>query len=279
MSSDLNLKTACDDSRAVIRVEGPDAEALLQGLLTNNVARASSENGVYAALLTPQGKYLADMILTRPTPERFLLDVDADQATGLIQRLTMYKLRSRAEIAAEPSHRVVLQWSETGAVPAEAPGALQPSIPDPRDARLGRRAIAPDAPTGTDRHTLDEYDALRIRLGVPAAGLDLRPNDGFILENDFERLNGVDFRKGCYVGQEIVARMHLKTELKKGLRRLRLDGPARPGDSVTKDGKPAGVLGSCNGEIGLSVLRLDRIGDGAVEIGDSGAKAVVMEAL
>ena len=255
-----DLKTALAENRAVLSVAGPDAEQFLQDLVTNDVAQATGAQGVYAALLTPQGKFIADMILWRPSPERFVLDIAAPLADDLARRLGLYKLRSAVELALEPQLRVRLVWAEDAAATFAMDDAVAGG-PDPRDPALGCRFVtqgdaAPDQATPAP---FEAWDRLRIARGAPEAGLDLRPNDAYPLEYGFERLHGVDFRKGCFVGQEIVARMKHKAELKKGLYRVSLDGPApQPGAEILSDGKPAGSIGSWRDGVALALLRFDR---------------------
>lgn len=255
------LNTTLDATRAILRIEGADAESFLQGLLSNDVKRASASRGVYAALLTPQGKLIADMILWRPAPDLYLADVAEGFAGDLEKRLTLYKLRSSVAIARASDLSVRVIWSAEGA-PVEAPPADGvASGPDPRDPGLGWRVIAegPGAPGGAEESTLEEWNQLRIARGVPASGLDLRAGDAYPLEYGFERLNGVDFKKGCFVGQEIVARMKHKAELKKGLFRVEYEGPApEPGADVLSEGRPSGSIGSAQAGTGLALLRLDR---------------------
>ena len=228
-------------ARRLLRLSGPDAGEFLQGLVTNDVRRAP----VYTALLTPQGKYLADFFII-PDGDGFLLDVPAEQADDLLRRLTMYRLRAKVEIAEDP--RPVARG--TGPAPEGA-------IADPRDPALGWRGYG----LGTDDAT--DWDAIRVEHLVPEAGAELIPNDSFILEMGFERLHGVDFRKGCYVGQEVTARMKHKTELKKGLARVALDAPVPSGTAIlTADGREAGVVFTQSGGRGIAYLRFDRIGQG-----------------
>jgi len=237
-------------NRTVLRISGQDAIRFLQDLVTNNVAKLS-DGPVYAALLTPQGKYLADFFLVSDR-DAVLLDVDSDQTADLLRRLTMYKLRAKVEIV-QTALAVVIG---DGALPDAA-------VPDPRDPALGWRMYveSPDAPL--DAEVLAAYDAKRIGLGVPQAGAELIPNDSFILEAGFDRLNGVDFRKGCYVGQEVTARMRHKTELRKGLRRVRVSGTAPDtGTPIEREGKAVGTLYSTAGGLGLAHLRFDRVGPG-----------------
>jgi len=237
--------------RDVLRIGGPDAEHFLQGLVTNDIA-GLADGPVYAAMLSPQGKYLFDFIMFRDGAD-ILLDVDAARATHLAKRLSLYRLRAKVEIA-EAGLAVIVG---TGDAP-EAVGAS----PDPRDARLGWRALVADPATalaGLPALTPDDYAALRVDCGVPASGAELRPDDSYVLEMDFERLNGVDFRKGCYVGQEVTARMKHKTELRKGLARVAIEGePPAAGAEITSDGKPVGYLGTSARGCGLAYLRFDR---------------------
>jgi folate-binding protein YgfZ len=239
--------------RTLVRVSGPDACEFLQGLVTNDV-RGLDAGAVYAALLSPQGKYLFDFVLVPdpvPGADAILLDVKADRAAALQQRLAIYRLRAKVEIAPDP-RAVVLG---DGAPPAGA-------LPDPRDPRLGWRAYPEDAAgflAGIAPLDPAAHEARRVALGVPETGIELRPDESYILEMGFERLHGVDFRKGCYVGQEVTARMKHKTELRKGLALVRVAGePPPPGTEILAGGKPAGTLFSVADGLGLAHLRFDR---------------------
>jgi folate-binding protein YgfZ len=227
-------------NRTILRLSGADTRDFLQGLVTNDI-RKLDQGLVYAALLTPQGKYIADFFL-KADGDDVLLDADATQAPALLQRLSMYKLRADVTLAETGLHL----HRGLGDRPDDA-------LPDPRHAALGWRAYR-DAPQ-TDDTT--DWTALYVENLVPSAGRELHP-DTFILEVGFERLNGVDFRKGCYVGQEVTARMKHKTELRKGLAQVHVDGPAEPGAEITANGKPAGTLHSRAGDRALAYLRFDR---------------------
>lgn len=242
-----------DDSRVVLRVSGADAEPLLQDLITNDLDKLGADNLLYAALLTPQGKYLFDFFLKRDGAD-LLIDVVRDRAPALAQRLMMYRLRRKMEIEATDLS-VSLYWGEP------APGAL----PDPRAEALGWRGYgAPVDPTA-DRA---DYDALRVSLAAPDTGAELIADDSYILEMGFERLNGVDFRKGCYVGQEVTARMKHKTELRKGLAQVEIEGSAPIGTPILRHGKEVGrLLTQSNGKA-LAYLRFDRA-SGDMTAGDA----------
>lgn len=226
--------------RQIYSISGPDRIDFLQGLITND-ARRLSQGPVYAALLSPQGKYLADFLLI-PRGDEVLLDIAAPLAEATVRRLSMYKLRADVAIA---STALKLRRG-TGPAPEGA-------VADPRHPALGWRLYGPDeGDDGTD------WDALRVAHCIPESGEELTP-DTYILEAGFERLNGVDFRKGCYVGQEVTARMKHKTELKKGLTRVTLEGATDPGTPIlTADGRPAGTLHTRSGDAGIAYLRFDR---------------------
>jgi folate-binding protein YgfZ len=226
-------------NRTLISLSGPDAFDFLQGLITNDVAK-TKDGLVYAALLTPQGKYIADFFVAAQD-DALLIDVAQSHAAMLAQRLTMYRLRADVQITQAP----LIVSRGTGPAPVDA-------LPDPRYTALGWRLIADsDQSDGTD------WDALRVAHVIPETGVELTP-DTYILEAGFERLNGVDFRKGCYVGQEIAARMKHKTALKKGLVQVSITGAADVGTEITANGRPAGTLYTQSGNLALAHLRFDR---------------------
>lgn len=227
--------------RKLIALTGADREGFLQGLITNDVERAKSDGIVYAALLTPQGKYLADFFVYAEA-DRLLIDVAASLAPGLIQRLSMYRLR--ADVQIELTDLAI----ERGTGPAP-PGALS----DPRHPALGWRKLAQIASDdGSD------WAALRVANLIPQSGVELT-QDSYILEAGFERLSGVDFRKGCYVGQEVTARMKHKTELRKGLALVSIDGEASQGAPITDEADRAvGTLLSRAGDRAIAYLRFER---------------------
>ena len=228
-------------TRKVLKIGGADRVHFLQGLVTNDLRRLDA-GLVYAALLSPQGKYLADFFL-KDEGDAILLDADSDQAPGLAQRLGLYRLR--ADVSIEDSGLSLRRG--TGPAPEGA-------LPDPRHPDLGWRAYGSD---GGDDGT--DFDAIRVAHCIPEAGIELVPNDTFSLEAGFERLHGVDVRKGCYVGQEVTARMKHKTELRKGLATVEVDGAAPPGTPlVSEDGREAGTLFTQSGGRGIAYLRFDR---------------------
>ncbi len=237
---DKTMTAEAVTDRQILDISGADRVDFLQGLVTNDVAKLA-DGLVYAALLSPQGKYLADFFLI-PHGDSILLDVDERLAPGLLKRLSMYRLRADVQIA--PSDLPVTRG--LGPIPDGA-------YADPRHPELGWRHYGA---TGAPGHT--DWDALRVQHQIPQSGIELLPDESYILEMGFERLNGVDFKKGCYVGQEVTARMKHKTELRKGLAQVHIDGTAPEGTAITSDGKPAGTLHTSAGDKALAYLRFDR---------------------
>ena len=223
------------NDRTVFCLSGVDAKDFLQDLITNNIVRA--EEGLsYAALLGPQGKFLFDFFLFTKDDNIFL-DCAADQADALSQRLMMYRLRRSVDI--NQTDLFVTCGLGTG-----PDGAL----PDPRHPEMGWRYYG----AAIDAETVD-WAAQRIRLGIPETGYELLA-DSYILEMRFEALNGVDFRKGCYIGQEITARMKHKTQLRKGLARAALSKEVPLHTPITKEGKEIGFV--CSQAAGLALIYL-----------------------
>lgn len=239
--------------RRLTELTGKDALTFLQGLVTNDVLKLAKAPGiVWAALLTPQGKYLADFFVVS-TGTALLLDMPEAGADATLRRLAMYRLR--ADVQMQPSALHVRRG--TGPAPATA-------LPDPRHPALGWRdygdTALPDDQT--------DWDAIRVEHLIPESGIELLPDDSYILEHGFERLHGVDFRKGCYVGQEVTARMKHKTELRKGLTRLKIVGAAPVGAEITADGKAAGQVFTQSGGFALAYMRFDRVSE-AMTAGDA----------
>ncbi|MEM6371909.1 MAG: folate-binding protein [Pseudomonadota bacterium] len=235
----------------VFRLSGSDTRSFLQGLVTNDVNGVDS-GLVYAALLTPQGKYMADFFLSAEGAD-ILLDCDADQSDILRTRLSMYKLR--ADVALEDAGLYVHRG--LGACPEDG-------FDDPRHPALGWRAYR-DHPQSGD--TVD-WTSVRVAHMIPQAGIELTP-DTYILEAGFEAVHGVDFRKGCYVGQEVTARMKHKTTLRKGLALVSITGDASPGTPIMAGDKVAGTLYSRTENAAIAYLRFDRA---AEEMDASGAR-------
>lgn len=229
--------------RRIYQITGADALPFLQGMVSNDVLPLAKAPGlVWAALLTPQGKYLADFFVAN-TGDALFLDINDSLADATLRRLTMYKLRSDVAFAPSP-------LSVTRGLGPTPLGALA----DPRHPALGWRAYGE---AGTPPRI--DWNAIRVENIIPESGVELIPDDSYLLENGFERLNGVSFRKGCYVGQEVTARMKHKTELRKGLTRVTVQGEAAPGTPILQGDKPAGMLFTRSGNRALAHLRFDRL--------------------
>lgn len=233
--------------RILWRVTGADRVKFLQGLVSNDLLPLEKAAGIrYAALLTPQGKYLADFFVIRRAQDddALLIDIKQSLAADTLKRLSMYRLRADAQITPSDLHVT------RGLGPAPA-GAFE----DPRHPDLGWRLYSQDegSPACID------WDAIRVAHCIPESGIELVANDSYLLETGFERLHGVDFRKGCYVGQEVTARMKHKTELRKGLARVKIDGRADIGAVIlTADGREAGQIFTQSGGKAIAYLRFDR---------------------
>jgi folate-binding protein YgfZ len=242
----MNGPIARLDDRALIRVSGPDARAFLQGLLTQDVETLAPGELRFGALLSPPGRLLFDLFLWGEA-DAVMLDVAADRRDALLQRLAMYRLR--AQVIIEPDERPVLAtWG--GALPAGF-------VIDPRIPGLGGRTfgadLAPDA-TGND------WQAHRLALGIPDPDGDAPSDKTYPIEANFDLLNGIDFRKGCFVGQETTSRMKRRGSIRTRMLPIRFDGPPPPfGSEVLNGDLRAGeVLGGQDGEA-MALLRLDRL--------------------
>ena len=241
-----------DLERRIIGIGGTDAVTFLQGLTSNDMRPLAEADGlVYTALLSPQGKYLADFFVGRQAGQMFL-DMPDPLADATLRRLSMYRLRADVQFAP-------LDWTLSRGRGATPQGAL----PDPRHTALGWRFYgAQIAAEPVD------WDAIRVAHLIPEYGSELIADDSYILEMGFETLHGVDFRKGCYVGQEVTARMKHKTELRKGLARVRISGAAEVGSEISAEGRVVGRLGTRSGDHALAWLRLDRA-NGVMQAGEA----------
>lgn len=243
--------------RGLVRVSGPDAKGFLQGLVTNDMDKTHADGAIHAGLLTPQGKILFDFFVV-PDGDGFLVDAPKDAVEALAKRLSFYKLRADVAITEEPTLSVAAAWGTSLPLPDHAI-----AFADPRLEALGIRMILPEgaALPGADCASANEadYHAHRIRLGVPDGGRDYAYNEAFPHEALYDQLHGVDFEKGCYVGQEVVSRMQHRGTARKRVVHVEGDGPLEPGADVEAGTLPVGRIGSVNGARGLALLRLDRV--------------------
>ncbi len=241
--------TAFLHDRGVVRVSGPVARGFLDGLVTCDMDKVTPAQGQYGALLTPQGKILADFIVTQTEDDAFLLDCPILTVPDLIKRLTFYKLRARVTLEdISPAMGVLARWGQgvTGN--------------DPRLDALGARHIVPRAdPVGDP----DAYHGHRIALGVPEPGGDFCYGDTFPHEANMDQLNGVDFQKGCYVGQEVVSRMQHRGTARTRIVQARFLARAvvAAGTEITAGGKAIGRTGTSAAAQALAMVRIDRVAD------------------
>lgn len=277
------------ESRSLITVGGPDCAEFLQGLISNDINRVSPERAVWAALLTPQGKYLHDFFIT-VMDGVYYLDCEKPRFMDLGQRLSRYKLRANIELGVDDSMAVFALPGEASSgklgLPAE-PGAAKALdggvvYVDPRLAAVGARAVLPgDAgeallkQQGFAPQPLDDYDRLRLECGLPDGSRDLVVEKAILLESNFEDLHGVDWDKGCYMGQELTARTKYRGLVKKRLLPVEITGDApEPGTQILLDGKDAGEMRSSADGHGLALLRLDHLdralrGEGVLQAGET----------
>jgi tRNA-modifying protein YgfZ len=243
-------RLAALSGRAVIEVGGEDRVAFLQGLVSNDVAEAVPGRAVWAALLTPQGKYLTDFFILADG-DRLLLDAEGAQVPMLVQRLTRFRLRSKVTIREAAELLVYVAWDGVPEVAAIA-------APDPRLPDAGWRVLA-SAPLPADAGE-DDFDRHRLRLGLPDGTRDLEVEKTVLLEAGFDELNGVSWSKGCYMGQELTARTKYRGLVKRRLVPVTVDGPLPPpGMPVLRDGTEVGTMRSGRDRMGLAVLRLDAV--------------------
>jgi folate-binding protein YgfZ len=276
--------------RGALRIAGDDRIAFLQGLISNDVARVSPDRAIHAALLTPQGRFLWDMFVVG-SGDALLLDVERDRAAALMKKLAVYKLRAKVilenpgdgleiVVAYGPGAAAALGLPET----AGAARAIEDAIAyvDPRLPALGVRILAPDghaapllAARGFATESFDSYEALRLSLGVPDGSRDLPVEKALLLENGFDELNGVDWKKGCYMGQELTARTKYRALIRKRLLPVSVDGPLpASGATVMLGDQEAGEIRSGVPGQALALLRLDAVdraasGGGALKAGDA----------
>ena len=277
--------------RGVIAIEGEDRVSFLQGLVSNDVEQAAPGRAVWAAFLTPQGKWLADFFI-HSDGDRLLLDAERAQISSLVPRLSRYRLRAKVTVKADESLRVYAAWGGeaptsivmAGLGPAthdlqarsEQLGAPGPSSemtkvgsPDPRLPNAGWRLIAA-APLPTNA-TAADYDSHRLALGLPDGSRDMESEKSILLEAGFDELSGVSWSKGCYMGQELTARTKYRGLVKRRLVPVALTGPTpEPGTPILRGGTDLGTMRSSRDGVGLAVLRLDALkGDTPLTCGDA----------
>ena len=264
------------DYRALIAVTGEDRRAFLQGIVSNDVARAVPGRAIWSAFLTAQGRFLHEFFMSEAPwvdgNEAIILEGEADRRADLVKRLTMYRLRSKASVAPLADKKVYALWGDGAAAslgledrPGEA-GSFAGGMVfvDPRLAGAGLRAWLPDGAeadlrkAGFEPAPLVDWDARRIGLGLPDGSRDLVPEKAILLENGFDELSGVDWQKGCYMGQELTARTKYRGLVRKRLMPVTIEGAApAPGTPILLGDAEAGEMRSSAGQVGLALIRLE----------------------
>ncbi|MEM7301590.1 MAG: folate-binding protein [Pseudomonadota bacterium] len=240
-------------SRKILRVSGEEAESFLQGLITCNLDQISDEGLLFGALLTPQGKVLFDFFV-HAGDDGMLIDIDGEAGADFMKRLMFYRLRAPVEIEAVDDLDVYAAWD--GAQEETTKGHL-----DPRLAELGARSLsAPGAiETNADEATWNNH---RIALGMPASGADFAFGDVFphdVMMDCFSKTSGVDFTKGCYVGQEVVSRMQHRGTARRRFVKVAAEEPLSSGTDLLAGSRSVGTIGSVAGATGLALVRIDRV--------------------
>ncbi len=263
------------DDRGILAVSGPDRRTFLQGLVSNDVDKVGPDRACYAALLTAQGKYLHDFMMAEMTAgavDAVLLDAEARRLADLRRRLSIYRLRAKASIEERPDLAVAAVFGK-GALAAlglpDEPGrarlfAAGIAFVDPRLAALGAQCILPREnarsaliQAGFAEAGFAAWDDLRLEWGIPDGSRDLELEKSILLEAGFDELNGIDWNKGCYIGQELTARTKYRGLVKRRLAPVMIDGPApASGTIVTADGREVGEMRSSRDRHGLAVLRI-----------------------
>src|SRR4030081_1784581 len=261
------MKAAFLPDRGVVKVSGGDARDFLNGLVTTDVTLLRPSLGRFGALLTPQGKITVDFLITEAPSGHgggFLIDCPRALAQALAGKLGFYKLRAKVAVEnLSDSLGVLAAWEGDPAVTPDL------AFADPRDAALGWRILVPAELAqkvadliGADLVDSAAYEAHRIASGVPRGGLDFMYGDAFPHETNMDRLHGVDFDKGCYVGQEVVSRMqHRGTARTRSVRVILEGSPPEAGGGIVARDQPGGTIGSTADSRGLALVRTDRVAD------------------
>jgi folate-binding protein YgfZ len=249
------MPTARLDDRAIVSVSGPDAEHFLQNIVTADLDTLKAGEARPSALLTPQGKILFDFLISRNGPDAFRLECRADIADGFIRRLTLYKLRAKVEISKQDESLVAVSWG-TDSSPSETDSSWLRDIrfPQATPVRRSYDSVQRNGDVGA-------WHAFRISNGIAESGADYALGDAFPHDVLLDQTDGVGFRKGCYVGQEVVSRMQHRGTARRRVLIVSGDGLPAPGTEIVANGRPIGTLGSTAAGNGLAILRIDRVKD------------------
>lgn len=245
------MKTYPLENRSLIEISGEDAETFLDNLITCSVIGMEINAASFGALLTPQGKILFDFFLVK-TEQGYLIEISSELAEEFVKRFMFYRLRAKVNIEENKELHVSTAWGE-GSVEGDY------IVSDPRHHALGLRIYSKSKLDEPHSEELD-YKKHRISLGIAEGGIDFEYGDAYPHEVLMDQFGGVDFKKGCYVGQEVVSRMqHRGTTKKRVVHIESIHNLPESGTTIMADGKPAGKIGSVHGNEGLALIRLDRV--------------------
>ena len=245
------------EDRQLIAFSGPDAEHLLHNVVTCNIESLEAGVAQIGALLTPQGKVMFDFVVSRQAPDRFTVEIQADHAAQFMQRMVMYRLRSKVEISQPAESLVLISWDEDS---SEAGDRL-------RDVRFKDRVVTRQY---VDEGTMDgseQWTQVRVHSGVPESGQDYALGDVFPHDISLDQNGGVDFKKGCYIGQEVVSRMHHRHTARRRILIASSEQGFGDETAIVSNGKALGTLGTKAGNLAMALCRIDRVKD-AMDAGD-----------
>lgn len=249
------MPTARLDDRAIVSVSGPDAEHFLQNIITTDLDTLKADETKPSALLTPQGKILFDFLVSRNGADTFRLECRADVADDFVRRLMLYKLRARVEISRQDETPVTVSWG-ADAGSSDTDSSWLRDMRFPQSAPAWRSYAARQADAG-----MEAWHAFRVACGVAESGVDYVLGEAFPHDVLLDQLDGIGFRKGCYVGQEVVSRMQHRATARRRVLIVTGDPLPAPGTEVVANDRSIGSLGSVAGGKGLAILRIDRVKD------------------
>ena len=251
MTLSLPQSFFCRLNRGILRLGGEDRRTFLQGIISNDITLCQTERPLYAALLTPQGKFLHDMFII-DKGDHFLIDCEYDRTDDLLKRLLFYKLR--AQIVLEKATNLYTVWALWGDFIKD-----QTAFTDPRLMELGKRMVThkdyqPPAP----EVSIDDYDRHRLTYGIPDGSRDMIIGKSTLLECNLDKLNAISWSKGCYMGQELTARMYYRGLLKKRLYSVTIDNPIESETEIKLENETIGIMASSSGSKGLALMNIEK---------------------
>ncbi len=263
--------------RSLLHVEGDDAAHFLQGLITNDIHKATEDQAVFALMLTPQGKYLFDFYIIK-RGNGFLLDAPVERIDSLVKKLSLYKLRSKVTITPQDQAVIYAVWPDSGSNKLDLD---QVYFPDPRHASLGYRIADAERtfkPESLESAEFSQYEHHRIAQGIPDPSIDMEYEKSFPLQYLMEEFHAIDYKKGCYVGQEVTARTHWKGTVRKSLFTVRgaSDLPESGADVRVMD-KRIGELRTAIGGVGLILADVEKVKQTPLYVGEVPVELVVSE--